>query len=300
MGCEPSPQFITSLVELKLDSTTMFEWQRTSQSHTAVPPCSELLEFLDLRAQASEAQIADTPKKQFRSEYKKTNPSKPVSSHASTVTKSCVACKSGNHPVYSCSTFKSMTRDDKLSTLKSNDLCFNCLIPGHYSKQCTSLHRCKTCQGLHHSFLHSQPVQEPSNSVHPVPPNTKTASHLTTSIKPNSLLMTCRVMVTSPNGLSVQARGLLDSASSVSFISERLAQGLHLSRTREILSISGVAGLSHKSRTQQVTTFTVSSTSPGAKTISISAIIVPRVTCDLPTQTVTYDPRWDHLKGVTL
>ena len=155
------------------------------------------------------------------------------------------------------------------------------------------------CQGLHHSFLHL-PAKEPTPSNFTLPPNVKAPSHLTTSIKPNSLLMTCRVMVTSPRGLSAQARGLLDSASSVSFISERLAQGLNLPRTHETLSFSGVAGLSHKSRTQQVTTFTISSTSPGGEMISVSAIIVPKVTCDLPTQTVAYDPRWGHLKSITL
>ena len=192
-----------------------------------------------------------------------------------------------------------MSHDEKVSILKSNNLCFNCLRPGHQSKQCTSVHRCRMCQGLHHSFLHL-PAKEPTPSNFTLPPNVKAPSHLTTSIKPNSLLMTCRVMVTSPRGLSAQARGLLDSASSVSFISERLAQGLNLPRTHETLSFSGVAGLSHKSRTQQVTTFTISSTSPGGEMISVSAIIVPKVTCDLPTQTVAYDPRWGHLKGITL
>ena len=48
LGHEPSKQFITSLLELKLDSTTMFEWQRHSQEHTDVPDCSELLAFIDL------------------------------------------------------------------------------------------------------------------------------------------------------------------------------------------------------------------------------------------------------------
>ncbi len=37
---------ITSLLELKLDTVTMFEWQRHS------PDCKELQEFIDLRAQA--------------------------------------------------------------------------------------------------------------------------------------------------------------------------------------------------------------------------------------------------------
>ena len=44
----------------------------------------------------------------------------------------------------------------------------------------------------------------------------------------DSLLMICRVLVHGPNGSSVESRALLDSASSASFVSERLAQSLRL------------------------------------------------------------------------
>ena len=37
LGHEPSNSSITSLLELKLDTTTMFEWQRHSQAQTDVP-----------------------------------------------------------------------------------------------------------------------------------------------------------------------------------------------------------------------------------------------------------------------
>ena len=54
LGHEPSKPFITSLLEMKLDSTTMFEWQRHSQEYTDVPDY-QILDFLNLRAQATEA-----------------------------------------------------------------------------------------------------------------------------------------------------------------------------------------------------------------------------------------------------
>ena len=44
MGHEPPGPFITSRLELKLDSNTMFEWQRHSQESTDVPHFSKLLE----------------------------------------------------------------------------------------------------------------------------------------------------------------------------------------------------------------------------------------------------------------
>ena len=63
MGYEPSGPFITSVLELKLDTNTMFEWQKHSQDCVDVPHYQELLKFIDLRAQASESSVSDTSKK---------------------------------------------------------------------------------------------------------------------------------------------------------------------------------------------------------------------------------------------
>ena len=62
MECEPSGPFITSVIELKLDTTTMFEWQKHSQAATSVPHYQELLNFINLRAQASETSTTKSPK----------------------------------------------------------------------------------------------------------------------------------------------------------------------------------------------------------------------------------------------
>ena len=55
---------------------------------------------------------------------------------------SCALCKNEKHPLYVCTRFKSLPRDKMMSTIiKSNELCLNCLRPGHFSKQCPSLNR---------------------------------------------------------------------------------------------------------------------------------------------------------------
>ena len=66
MGREPSGAFMTSLLELKLDINTIFEWQIHSQDSTDVPHYKRLLEFIDLGAQASEAAVSDSGKKPFK------------------------------------------------------------------------------------------------------------------------------------------------------------------------------------------------------------------------------------------
>ncbi len=54
MDYDPGP-FMTSVLELKLDATTTFEWQKHSQAQSKVPHYQDLLDFINLRAQASES-----------------------------------------------------------------------------------------------------------------------------------------------------------------------------------------------------------------------------------------------------
>ncbi len=51
-----------SMIELKLDTDTFFEWERHSQTETDVPHYQALLDFLDLRSQASEVSCASLKK----------------------------------------------------------------------------------------------------------------------------------------------------------------------------------------------------------------------------------------------
>ena len=100
LGHEPSKEFITSLLELKPDSVTMFEWQRHSQEHNDVPDCDELLRF---RAQAAEATSTDKKPKSYHSPQ--VNRTRPVPAFAASTKEtegSCIGCKGEKHPLYSC------------------------------------------------------------------------------------------------------------------------------------------------------------------------------------------------------
>ena len=119
MDCEALGKFITSVLELKLDPNTMFEWQKHSHGSTAVPHYSELLEFINLRAQASEslpvARKSSTPSKPAQSR-------KPVTSFAANTTDSspnCIVCATEKHPLYICQQFKLLSHEKKIEALKS-------------------------------------------------------------------------------------------------------------------------------------------------------------------------------------
>ena len=117
---------------------------------------------------------------------------------------------------------------------------------------------------------------------------------------PQTILMTCRILITAPNGLSIQARGLLDSASSTLFISEYLAQLLHLFHSHHLAQIPGVVGVSHKSLKQSLVHFIVTSLCSTGKAIEIEAVVLPKITCDFPIQPVFSGPEWQHLFGLHL
>ena len=83
-----------------------------------------LLEFINLRAQASEASFSDHKRAsqvEDHSVKKGSNAEKSITSlTASTVNSTshnCVICKSYKHPLYACLQFKSLPHDEVVSTL---------------------------------------------------------------------------------------------------------------------------------------------------------------------------------------
>ena len=158
MKLEPDSSFITSVV-LKLNTDTMFEWQKHSQDKVEdVPRYQDFLDFIDLRAQASETSRFGSCKKNVPHPGKKPGSfGKPIPSFPAPANPSnshCILCTAECHPLYFCPKFKSLTHDDKLSTLRKNNICMNCLNDGHLCKHCRSFHKCKKCQCPHHTLLH--------------------------------------------------------------------------------------------------------------------------------------------------
>ena len=114
--------------------------------------------------------------------------------------------------------------------------------------------------------------------------------------------MTCYVSASHPDdkSLPIQVRALLDPASSTSIVSERLARCLGLPCSPKSTKISGVAGLSQRSPTS-ITRLTVSGAQSSKRQFNVTAIVVPQVTCDLPTHPIKYDPsKWTHLSDISL
>ena len=181
MEYEPSGPSITSVIELKLDTTTMLDWEKHGQVATSVPHYQELLDFINLRAQASETSTTKLPKGELKNNF---HAGKPLPSFVTTTDNSempvCVLCKPEKHLLFNCIKFKELPHEDKLSVLKTYNQCNNCLRAGHYARQCKSVHFCKNCRGQHHTLLHYDPSKD--NSLRNQQPN-PVNSHATIGLK---------------------------------------------------------------------------------------------------------------------
>ena len=207
------------------------------------------------------------------------------------------------HPVYACQKFKGMTQEQMMISLKSNGLCMNCLRPGHFVRQCTSTQKCRKCQKPHHTLLHREEKKEQDQSTDKnptVPSHPITSCVSQAKVNAQILLMTCRVKVVAPDGSSTQARALLDSASSTCFVSERLAQLLRLPRSRCHAHIFGIGNLHCKPSSQSMAKLSITSMWSPEESFEVEAVVLPKITCDLPVSPVSLDRRWDYIRDLHL
>ena len=238
--------FVSSSVEMKLDRASKFAWQQSMRERRDIPSIDELLEFIDGRAQASESSIP------YSSDHKPPvmeKKSKSRSSYQASTERKCVGCYEATHPLYSCGAFAAMSHEHRLARVRKHNLCLNCLRQGHYASQCKSTRRCEECHGKHHTLLHHDASKaETKSSPAPTDESDKgsIANHHTNGRHGSILLMTCQVIIRAPDGATVQVRALLDSGSEASFITERMAQQLRLSRRRQGPTITCIVNPRHK------------------------------------------------------
>ena len=285
---------LTVILQQKLDEKTRLKWAEFSSEHESVPPCTELLKFLDLQARQLES-VTQVGHKHVSGSDRKIPSVKP--SYAISTDDACLACKKRGHQIHTCSVFKGKTWADKFSVVKDLGLCMNCLRAGHIADRCRAPSMCRKCTRHHHTLLH----RDADNSAQRTPEYTeaKEEAHVAAlSVTEQVLLMTCKVKVTAPNGSSTIARALIDPGSSTSFVHERIAQLLRLPRTKKNVLVEGVGGTS--TRTRGSVWFQVSGVEDGAEKIGVEAYVLKKVTRDLPLHPIPIALKWDHLSNLEL
>ena len=147
----------------------------------------------------------------------------------------CPVCQ-GDHPAYFCPAFLAKNMEQRQEIVTQLHLCRNCLKSGHAAASCRSDYRCRTCRGRHNTTLH---YDSGNSQVHTTAVVATVAGKRDKKSK-TPLLMTCKVLLSSPTGRTVVARALLDSGAAVSLMTQSTRAALQLEATDEKQNLSGV------------------------------------------------------------
>ena len=123
---------------------------------------------------------------------------------------------------------------------------------------------------------------------------TLNASNASQAFIPSCLMMTSKVRLQGPNGRSMIARALLDSGSSVSMLSNQVAQTLQLPKQATSISFSGAQDTPLQGA-KYLTSVDLCTTLSSDPITSLTTAIVPRVTCNLPLQGAPHVRNMPHL-----
>ncbi|CAG9111472.1 unnamed protein product [Plutella xylostella] len=254
-------------------------------SPSTIPTFQDLLGFLETELRVLETVGGSGSRGSSNSNNVKTGTSHTTVT-LTAVAVSCALCR-GNHTIYRCDGFNSLTPVQRRELVEQQGLCCNCLR-AHSVSRCTSKCRCLVCGGHHHTKLHlptssSSSSCLPSSSAAPKDGRPADSSPGSTvchgSIHNTMLLGTAMVGVYDHNGHIHQVRALIDSGSQVSVITEELAQRLRLPRTSSRL----LYGLGGKQRSNGSVECRIASPQGASQPALVAtAVVLKHITGDLP------------------
>ena len=137
------------------------------------------------------------------------------------------------HRVFECDTFKRMRHDERFNIARQRKLCYNCLLPGHCSNACRKMSVCSVpgCGRKHTRFLHVDydNVNQVTNAENHSNNNGGSQLGVASNINVNRTCSSVYLPIV-PLRINGQCEvyALLDTGSTNTFVTQRLATQLHL------------------------------------------------------------------------
>ena len=226
-------------------------------------------------------------------------------------TRTCVYCNQSH--TGECQTVSdTKTRS---SIVKSKGLCFNCLSAYHHVGQCKSKWRCRQCRGKHHtSICGRSKIQRNKRERFPTSLNSQNSAvcrrsensgggnsilHATLQPSKGDVLLKTAVARVGSEQYEAQANILMDEGAQRSFISQRLADELHLRREgSENICLSTFGDST--TNIQRLDTATVYLIANDNETIPIRVLIVPIIAKPVSNWYQKSLPQLKYLEGLRL
>ncbi|XP_067638483.1 uncharacterized protein SrpRalpha isoform X1 [Eurosta solidaginis] len=290
--------WLVHLTVLKLAYETRKQWELSLVADD-VPSFTSLRDFLETRARSLEmvpaaANARTTAKNVLHTTCNQLVPKNHPSSKTAKTT-SYTYCK-GEHRIYTCEKFNQLDARAKLSTIKSDGACLNCLSKGHVFANCRSSPSCPICQRRHHTLLHAG-----LNTNEAAPAMQNAVQNNVTSHNAGAervvLLGTADILLQDNSGRCQPARALFDNGSHASFITEPCVQRLRLPRNTSSDCVTGIGSV-QGGRTKGEVKLSIAPKSLISK-FHVSTLILSKITNDLPTNALS-ESRWPHVSGLPL
>lgn len=282
-------QTIIFVMKQKFDFNIKRQWELETAKKSNLPTLDGFFTFLEQRCYANESiniNIMATNKRTQKTHTHVTTNTHTSNKVAISRQLYCGICKQ-KHRIFECPQFISQNIDERITTLKTLKLCFNCLRKGHFSSECQSQH-CKLCEKRHNSLIH-RPTEVSTETAF-TQEHLESNIHGTTHLSHNSvqslntsqiLLGTAVILVKDTNDQWHKCRALLDSGSQSNFIKESFLAKLKCETQQTQLSIFGV----NQIQTDANLRATISIKSRFNNNVcTLKFISLPNITSKLPSQ----------------
>lgn len=306
-------QMLLHQISSKLDKGTRVAWE-DRQKKGVCPNYEATIEFLQEQCRIMEKIDINSKPVVESAKVKSVNKSHTlVATNEIKYEPKCTMCKNG-HELWKCDKFKELNVSEKYSALKKWGSCFNCLQRGHRTSGCSSQRNCRDCGKRHHTLLHSDSSTKTvtattdvngelkaasSSSNNPnveAPESTTTLCVSASGASKQTLLSTAVVMVNGDSSVTYPCRVLLDSASQLHFVTERLANLLSQRKQPVDYLVSGLNG--SNTRLRKMIRTTVKSRS-GSFAAELECLMAPRITGDVPVKSFHVSD-WPMPEGIEL
>lgn len=277
---------IAHIVIQKLDHESHKLYEQGLEKPRELPTYEILYRFLENRFQSLES-LKDSKKREnslqpktYRT-MKNQDWSRYKTYHSAANSVKCSLCHEA-HKIYACHRFKTLPVQERIYFVQSNKLCANCLTHRD-SEKCHSRFKCSRCKQPHHTLLHQD--QKTHTSTHISTTQPKEVQALLSKQNHSTLLATALIKARAVDGRLETLRALVDPGSQASFASESASQMLGLPRTKAYAEISGL-GMAASGTARHKTTIILCPHFPSTFSISVEALILPRLTKLLPNKKV--------------
>ena len=216
----------------------------------------------------------------------------------------CVFCDSDHQS--ECKIVSDITT--RISNVKKKGLCFNGLSKTHQAGNCPSRFRCRTCKGKHHTSESSQKlaqfnsnseISQSEDSSHSLYNEGAAILHASSMATHSNVLLKTTVSPICACGRYADANILIDEGAHMSFISQKLADTLHLQRDgSDVINLSSFGYPAHS--VKQLDTVTIHLVATDGEVIPIRVLIVPVISKPIANRCRQSVTDLQYLRGLRL